>query len=102
MIGELATSKAGHDKDRLYLIIGEEDGYVLLCDGRLRGVTNPKKKKKKHIQIIHFAAPVELMQKVQRSATDREEEINEQIRSHLKEYHDRVEILQLLRIMNKI
>ena len=29
------------------------------------------------------------------------EEINEQIRSHLKEYHDRVELLQLLRSMNK-
>ena len=48
MIGELATSKAGHDKDRLYLIIGEEGDSVFLCDGRLRGVTNPKKKKKKH------------------------------------------------------
>ena len=101
MIGELATSKAGHDKDRLYLIIGEEGDSVFLCDGRLRGVTNPKKKKKKHIQIIHFAAKAELMQKVQQPAADREEEINEQIRSHLKEYHDRVELLQLLRSMNK-
>ena len=53
MIGELATSKAGHDKDRLYLIIGEEGDSVFLCDGRLRGVTNPKKKKKKHFHCVH-------------------------------------------------
>ena len=48
MIGELATSKAGHDKDRLYMIVGEEGECVYLCDGRLRGVEHPKKKKKKH------------------------------------------------------
>jgi len=47
MIGELATSKAGHDKDRLYMIVGEEGECVYLCDGRLRGVEHPKKKKKK-------------------------------------------------------
>lgn len=53
MLGEFATSKAGHDKDRLYMIVGEEEEWVYLCDGRLRGVEHPKKKKKKHIQIIH-------------------------------------------------
>ena len=31
MIGELATSKAGHDKDRLYMIVGEEGECVYLC-----------------------------------------------------------------------
>ena len=47
MLGEFATSKAGHDKDRLYMIVGEEGECVYLCDGRLRGVEHPKKKKKK-------------------------------------------------------
>lgn len=56
MLGEFATSKAGHDKDRLYMIVGEEEEWVYLCDGRLRGVEHPKKKKKKHIQIIHSSA----------------------------------------------
>lgn len=62
MIGELATSKAGHDKDRLYMIVGEEGECVYLCDGRLRGVEHPKKKKKKHIQIIHSSAQDTLIQ----------------------------------------
>ena len=62
MIGELATSKAGHDKDRLYMIVGEEGECVYLCDGRLRGVEHPKKKKKKHIQIIHSSVQDTLIQ----------------------------------------
>ena len=41
MLGEFATSKAGHDKDRLYMIVGEEGECVYLCDGRLRGVEHP-------------------------------------------------------------
>ena len=29
------------------MIVGEEEEWVYLCDGRLRGVEHPKKKKKK-------------------------------------------------------
>ena len=52
MIGMLAVSKAGHDRGTTYVIIGEEGEYVYLADGRIRGVDKPKKKNKKHIQII--------------------------------------------------
>lgn len=47
---EVVKSKAGHDKENLYLIsqiIDEE--YVLLIDGKNRTIANPKKKKIKHI-----------------------------------------------------
>lgn len=86
MTGEFATSKAGHDKDRLYLIVGEEDDCVYLCDGRLRGVENPKKKKKKHIQIIHSSAQDELMQKVKQRTPGEEGPVNERIHQTLEEY----------------
>ena len=43
--GMLVRSKAGHDA-------GTEDAYVYLADGRLRTLQKPKKKKKKHVQII--------------------------------------------------
>ena len=59
MLGEFATSKDGHDKDRLYMIVGEEEEWVYLCDGRLRGVEHPKKKKKKHVQLIRQKHPIE-------------------------------------------
>ena len=78
MIGELATSKAGHDKDRLYMIVGEEGECVYLCDGRLRGVEHPKKKKKKHIQIIHSSAQDTLIQIIKHNLPGERDEIDRQ------------------------
>ena len=86
MLGELATSKAGHDKDRLYLIVGEEGECVYLCDGRVRGVEHPKKKKKKHIQIIHSSAQDALVQSIQQKLPGEIDEINRRIRKTLEEY----------------
>lgn len=52
MEGMLARSKAGHDKDTVYIILREDDAYVYLADGRIRTVDRPKKKNKKHVQRI--------------------------------------------------
>ena len=86
MIGELATSKAGHDKDRLYMIVGEEGECVYLCDGRLRGVEHPKKKKKKHNQIIHSSAQDTLIQIIKHNLPGERDEIDRQIRKTLEDY----------------
>ena len=51
-IGMLARSKAGHDKDKVYVIIDKDDTYVYLVDGKLRTLNKPKKKKWKHVQLI--------------------------------------------------
>ncbi|MFG6331403.1 MAG: KOW domain-containing RNA-binding protein [Lachnospiraceae bacterium] len=57
--GMFARSLAGHDKDRLYVIIRTEAEYVWLVDGIARTLEKPKKKKIRHIQVIHrFAEPV--------------------------------------------
>lgn len=53
MIGKFATSKAGHDKTKLYVIMNEDSEYVYLVDGDLKPIDKPKKKLKKHIQIIN-------------------------------------------------
>ena len=50
--GYFARSKAGHDKDTLYVILDRDDRFVYLSDGRLKTVSNPKKKKEKHLQFI--------------------------------------------------
>ena len=52
--GEFAVSKAGHDKKHLYMIVNEDERYVYLVDGVNKTLEKPKKKNKKHIQIIHF------------------------------------------------
>ena len=51
-IGMLAKSKAGHDKGHIYVINRVDETYVYLVDGGLRTLNNPKKKKRKHVQII--------------------------------------------------
>ena len=52
MIGMLAISRAGHDQGTAYVITGEDGEYVYLADGQLKTVDRPKKKNKKHIQVI--------------------------------------------------
>lgn len=52
MIGMLAYSKAGHDRQTLYMIVDEDPEYVYLSDGRLKPIEHPKKKNKKHIQPV--------------------------------------------------
>ncbi len=51
-VGRLAYSKAGRDKGKIFVIVGIlDDAHVLIADGELRKVSNPKKKKLKHLQI---------------------------------------------------
>lgn len=51
-VGMLAESLAGHDAGELFVIIGSDTSYVYLADGKKRTVEKPKKKKKKHVQLI--------------------------------------------------
>lgn len=53
MVGNFARSKAGHDRNKIYVIINEDTEYVYLSDGRLRTFDHPKRKKKKHIQLVY-------------------------------------------------
>lgn len=52
IVGMLATSKAGHDKDSVYVIIREDGEYIYVADGHSRTTDRPKRKNKKHIQLI--------------------------------------------------
>ncbi|MCD8231957.1 MAG: KOW domain-containing RNA-binding protein [Clostridiales bacterium] len=49
----MAKSKAGHDKDQIYVIVREDRDFVYLADGVYRTVGRPKRKNRKHIQIIN-------------------------------------------------
>lgn len=81
MIGQFATSKAGHDKDTLYVIVAEEEDFVMLSDGRLKPFTSPKKKRKKHVQPIHKTVDQELRIALQ-NGTARDEQIKYAIRHY--------------------
>ena len=51
--GTVVFSKRGRDKGRSFLVTASDNGYVYLCDGALRPLSKPKKKKIKHIQITN-------------------------------------------------
>ncbi|MBO5870443.1 MAG: RNA-binding protein [Clostridia bacterium] len=54
LIGHLVVSLAGRDKNVVCAVVGKSDdeGYVLIADGKIRKVENPKKKKLKHLKPI--------------------------------------------------
>ncbi len=80
MIGMFAISKAGHDKGKMYLVVGEDETTVDLSDGRIRTLDNPKRKKKKHVQIVKKDLDPILMHKLLKEETIYNEEIKHAIR----------------------
>ena len=60
----LATSKAGHDRNQVYVIIEENNDFYMIANGTTKPVAKPKKKKKIHLQIIKNI-PSEILDEVQ-------------------------------------
>lgn len=50
LLGTVVYSKAGRDIDKTFIILDVVDKeYVYICDGALRKIEKPKKKKIKHL-----------------------------------------------------
>ena len=60
----LATSKAGHDKNQVYVILEETNDFYLIANGTTKPIAKPKKKKKIHLQIIKNL-PSEVLDEIQ-------------------------------------
>lgn len=46
---------AGKEKEKYFMIYRMvDDKYALICDGRGRKISNPKKKKIKHLEILDY------------------------------------------------
>lgn len=43
-------SLAGHDKDKLYIVLKQEGSYAILADGKTKTLKDPKKKNLKHLK----------------------------------------------------
>lgn len=49
-LGRVVLSRAGRDRGRYFVVVGKVDEqFVLIADGELRKLQNPKKKKLKHL-----------------------------------------------------
>ena len=82
MIGNFARSLAGHDKGQLYIIIEETAECFILADGKQKTFENPKKKNKKHVQIIKKECNEELKTRLQ----NQEAVNNEAVKRAIKLY----------------
>jgi large subunit ribosomal protein L14e len=57
-LGAVVLSKAGRDAGRYFVVVGKVDSqYVLVADGDLRKIQNPKKKKIKHLDVKPVTIP---------------------------------------------
>ncbi len=53
---DLVISKAGHDKGKLFVVTGTQEGKLLLCDGKNRRLANPKGKSPKHVRVVRMGS----------------------------------------------
>ena len=51
-ISDVVVSTAGRDQGKLYYVIGVENGYLFLANGKDRSLDKPKRKKLKHVQKV--------------------------------------------------
>lgn len=86
MVGYLAVSKAGHDKGAVYMILKEEERSVYLADGTGKTAACPKKKNKKHIQILKNGLQGTPADAVRRKLESGQPVTDEEIKYALKQY----------------
>lgn len=53
-VGMLVYSKAGRDKQNMFLVLEVENSYAYIADGSLRKSEKPKKKKLIHLQKTNY------------------------------------------------
>lgn len=53
---EIVLSLAGHDKGKLFCVVGAEGDFVLLADGKERKLDAPKRKRRKHVRGVGTSA----------------------------------------------
>lgn len=52
LVGRRARSLCGRDAENVMLIVGEDGDYVFLADGKIRKISSPKPKRKKHVLLL--------------------------------------------------
>ena len=87
--GYFAKSKAGHDKGKTYIIIEGtretgSDEIVLVADGVCKTIAKPKKKKIKHLQVVHLTDPM-IEDRIKGNLEIRDEDIKRAIHAYIGE-----------------
>lgn len=48
--GSIVKAKSGRDKDSFFVVLGVNDEFALIADGKRRTLEHPKNKKLKHLE----------------------------------------------------
>ena len=48
----IVTSTAGRDKGEVFFVLATEGDFLLLADGKTRPVERPKRKRRKHVELV--------------------------------------------------
>ncbi len=62
-LGYVVRSLKGHDTEKLHLVLGTEEDFLYLADGKHRSVKAPKKKRRKHVIVM---GPCPVTDRIQR------------------------------------
>lgn len=81
--GQLVKSIQGRDRDAWYLVLRVEDNLVWVVEGRRRGIENPKRKNRLHLQATGKIA-ADFAQSLAEGKSIRNEEIRENLTGFLK------------------
>ena len=52
MIADVVIPTAGRETGKIYYVVGLEDEFILLANGKDRSLENPKRKKRKHAEKV--------------------------------------------------
>ena len=56
--GHIVRALAGHDSGELYCVIATEGDFLPLADGKGRTLTQPKRKRRKHVELAGEFGPM--------------------------------------------
>ena len=80
LIGKMVLSKAGRDKNHMYIVIGSlNNQYVFLSNGDTKCIDNPKKKKIKHLDFCD-----DIDDEIRSAIINRDNDIDLKIKKFLK------------------
>lgn len=81
----LVKAIAGRDEGKFFVVMEiKDDNYVMICDGRRRKVTSPKKKKIKHLENLNYSLNI-IKDKLETGNEINNSDIKKSIRNALTE-----------------
>lgn len=85
MEGRFVISTAGHDAGKIYMVVGTDNGVLLLADGVERTTANPKRKNRRHVEFLHQELSNEATKHFSMKITGNDEEIRQTIHHLIKD-----------------